>query len=268
MRAQEIHVPIFLAIKLTFLGQFFSNFMPSAVGGDLVRAWYISHHTPYRLKAAIGVAADRFMGLSGTIILAFSSYMLFMRGHEDLLQIDKKENAFIAFFQNHPIPAHWFLIAFIVILGVIFFAARMFNVRSLLKKLKDITFHLLHQTYEVFLVYVHHPMILLFGLAISVFMQVLVLISFWLIGQDLGIPAPLHSYFVIFPLMWIVSSLPLSIAGIGILEGGLVVMFVQLTGASKESVMALALCQRLAWVIGSLPGLVVHLTGAHRKKDA
>ena len=92
MRAQKIYVPLLLAIKLTFLGQFFTNFMPSAVGGDLLRAWYISKHTDKRLQAAIGVAADRLMGLAGTMILAFSSFMLFTRDKEGFFQVGKKEN--------------------------------------------------------------------------------------------------------------------------------------------------------------------------------
>lgn len=267
MRAQKIHVPLLLAIKLTFLGQFFTNFMPSAVGGDLVRAWYISRHTDKKLQAAIGVAADRFMGLAGTVILAFSSYMLFMRGEEGFFQIDQKENPLITFFQNHSIPVHWLLLVGIVLLGILFLLAKLFKLSKYFKKLMDIIIHLFQQTYKVFLVYVHHPLILLFGLTISIFMQMLVIFSFWLIGRDLGITAPIQYYFVIFPTMWVVGALPLSIAGIGILEGGLVVLFVQITGAIKESVMALALCQRLAWWIGSLPGMVVHLTGTHRKKD-
>ncbi|MHC4523987.1 MAG: lysylphosphatidylglycerol synthase transmembrane domain-containing protein [Planctomycetota bacterium] len=268
MRAQKIYVPVLLAIKLTFLGQFFTNFMPSAVGGDLVRAWYISQHTDKRLQAAIGVAADRFMGLAGTMILAFSSYMLFMRGEEGFFQIDKKENPLKTFIQEHQIPGYWFLVGGIVLLGIIFLLAKLFDLKKFFKKLRDIIIHLFQQTSQVFLIYVHHPLILLFGLAISIFMQMLVISSFWLIGRDLDIQAQIHYYFVFFPMMWIIGSLPLSIAGIGILEGGLVLLFVQFTGASAESVMAMALCQRLAWILGSLPGLVVHLTGAHRAKDS
>lgn len=268
MRAQKIHVPLLLAIKLTFLGQFFTNFMPSAVGGDLVRAWYISRHTSQRLQAAIGVAADRFMGLAGTMILAFSSYILFMRDQEDFFHIDHKEGPIRAFLQNHPIPAYWLLLGGIVLLGIMFLLAGIFDLSGFYKKLVGIVIHLFQQTYKVFLVYIHCPLILLSGLAISVFMQVLVIFSFWLIGRDLDIATQIQYYFVFFPVIWVIGAIPISIAGIGILEGGLVFLFVQFTGASAESVMALALCQRLAWIIGSLPGMAVHLTGAHRVKDS
>jgi uncharacterized membrane protein YbhN (UPF0104 family) len=267
MRAQKIYVPFLLAIKLTFLGQFFTNFMPSAVGGDLLRAWYISKHTDKRLQAAIGVAADRLMGLAGTMILAFSSFMLFMRDKEGFFQVDKKENPLKTFFSNHPIPTHWFLIGGFILFGILILVTKKFDLRKFFNKLKTIFAHFLQQTYQVLLVYVYHPWILLFGLVISILMQVLVIFSFWLIGRDLDMHAPIYCYFVFFPMMWIIGALPLSIAGIGILEGGLVFLFVRFAGASKDLVTVLALCQRLAWVIGSLPGMVVHLMGAHRKKE-
>lgn len=267
MRAQKICVPLLLAIKLTFLGQFFTNFMPSAVGGDLVRAWYISKHTEKRLQAAIGVAADRLMGLAGTIILAFSSFILFMRDKEGFFQVDKKENPLKTFFYNHPIPGYWFLIGGFILLGIFILFAKIVDLRKFFNKLKTAIVHLFQQTSQVLLIYVRHPWILLFGLSISILMQMLVIFSFWLIGRDLDMQTPIHYYFVFFPMMWIVGALPLSIAGIGILEGGLVLLFVRFAGASKDLVTALALCQRLAWIIGSLPGMVVHLMGAHRRKD-
>ena len=267
MRAQQIYVPLFLAIKLTFLGQFFTNFMPSAVGGDLIRAWYISHHTPYRLRAAIGVAADRVMGLSGTIILAFTSYMLFMRGQNGFFQIDKTESPVATFLLEHPTFVPWAVFSGLVLIVVIILIIKIFDLSRFVKKIQDMVVHLFRQTYEVFVIYVRHPLILIFGLTISLFMQILVIFSFWLIGRDLGIEAQIHHYFVFFPIMWIIGSLPLSIAGIGILEGGLVVLFFQFTGTSKDLVAALALCQRFAWIISSLPGMIVHLSGAHRKKE-
>lgn len=268
MRAQKIHVSVFLAIKLTFLGQFFTNFMPSAVGGDLIRAWYISRHTDKKLQAAIGVAADRFMGLAGTLILASSSYLLFMRGQEGFFQLEKQEAPLNAFFQNLEISWYWILFSAIFVVGVLILLAGFFNFRGLFQKFLGLFGHFIHQTYKVFLVYIHHPLILISGLAISIFMQVLVIFSFWLIGQDLGISAPIQYYFVFFPTIWIIGAIPISIAGIGILEGGLVYLFVQFAGASKGSVLALALCQRLTWIIASMPGLAVHLTGMHRLKES
>ncbi len=120
------------------------------------------------------------------------------------------------------------------------------------------------QLREVLKVYYRHPFVLVWGLGLTIFLQSLVITAYWVIGRDLNIAAPLGYYFVIFPLVWVVGSIPVSIAGIGILEGGLVFLFVRYGGASAESAAALALCQRLTWLGASLPGLYFHLTGSHR----
>ena len=95
-------------------------------------------------------------------------------------------------------------------------------------------------------------------------LQSVVIFSLWLIGRNLGMSSGIQYYFIFFPMMWVISSLPLSIAGLGILEGGLVLLFVQFTGADEDAAKALALCQRLTWVLASLPGMIVHLVGVHR----
>ncbi len=267
MRAQKIEIPLFMAIKLTFLGQFFTNFLPSAVGGDLIRAWYVSRYSHKKLQAALGVLVDRVMGLASTFILAITSYLLFMRG-QGVLQINRRSSGFLTeFFEKHHISAHQMLLSIMIIAGIAFVLGGFFDLKGIFKKLYVHVIHLFNQFKEVVLVYYHHPMILMFGLTVTIFLQSMVILSYWLIGRDLGMTAPLRYYFVFFPLIWVIGTIPVSIAGLGILEGGLVLLFVQFTGADKEAVIALALCQRLTWVFASVPGMAVHLSGAHRHKD-
>lgn len=267
MRAQNIRIPVFLAIKLTFLGQFFTNFMPSAVGGDLIRAWYVSRHiSERRLQAVLGVAVDRLIGLISTFVLALTSYLLFMRG-QGIFHISRKESGTIrTFFERHPISTYQVLLALVIFAGIVFLLAGIFDLKQFFKRLWHYFVHLLKELKEVLFVYYHHPLVLLFGLFSTIFLQSLVILSFWLIGRDLGMSTEIQFYFVFFPIVWVVGSIPVSIAGVGILEGGIVLLFVQFTGAQPEAAIALALCQRLTWIVASIPGLAVHLSGTHRHK--
>ncbi len=267
MRVQAIHIPLFLAIKLTFLGQFFTNFLPSAVGGDLIRAWYVSRHTHKKLQAALGVAVDRFMGLLSTFVLATTSYLLFMRGQGVLQVTRRSEGAIETFFNRHPVNGYQVLLAVLILIGTGFVLSSIFDLKRYFKTMLGHLLHAYGQFKIAFLTYYHHPLIFIFGLSITVFLQSMIILSFWLVGQDLGMTAGIRYYFVFFPLIWVVGAIPLSPAGIGILEGGLVFLFVQFTGAESESAMALALCQRLIWIIASIPGLFVHLAGSHRLQE-
>ena len=267
MRAQDIRVPLFLAVKLTFLGQFFTNFMPSAVGGDVVRAWYVSRHTHKRLQAALGVAVDRLMGLISTFILAITSYLLFMRG-QGIFQVSRTDSGRIsAFLDKHPISTHQVFLMLIILVGIVFVLAGFFDLKQFFKRLYRHFIHFLSQLKEVLLVYYHHPLVLVFGLLMTIFLQSLVILSFCLVGRDLEMSAAIRFYFVFFPVVWVIGAIPVSIAGIGILEGGIVWLFVQFTGAAPEAAIALALCQRLTWVVASIPGLLVHVSGAHRRNE-
>ena len=267
MRAQDIRISPFWAVKLTFLGQFFTNFLPSAVGGDVIRAWYVSRHTHKRLQAALGVAVDRLMGLAATFILAITSYLLFMRG-QGLFTLNRTGPGPIGtYFDKHPVSASKVLMVLMILTGMFFVFWDLFELKKFFEKIYRHFTHLLGQLKEVLLVYYHHPLVLVFGLVITIFLQSLVILSLWLVGRDLGMETAFRFYLVFFPIIWVVGAVPVSIAGIGILEGGIVLLFVQFTGADREAAIALALCQRLTWIIGSLPGMAVHLIGAGRNKE-
>jgi uncharacterized protein (TIRG00374 family) len=65
LRAQSIHIDVLAAVRLFFLGLFYSNVMPGSGGGDLVKAWYVTKHTNKRLEGALSVFVDRVIGLIG-----------------------------------------------------------------------------------------------------------------------------------------------------------------------------------------------------------
>ena len=78
LRTQSIFIRFWTAVRLHFLGLFYNNFMPSSVGGDLIRAWYVTRHTDKRFEAALSVFVDRAIGLSSTLIIAAFFYTLFL----------------------------------------------------------------------------------------------------------------------------------------------------------------------------------------------
>jgi uncharacterized membrane protein YbhN (UPF0104 family) len=98
-------------------------------------------------------------------------------------------------------------------------------------------------------------------------MQIMTITGFWFLGLNLGIEADLKYYYVFFTLVWVLGAVPVSIGGAVVMEGSLAYLFVRFTGAEPEAALALALCQRIVWMITSLPGAVIHLIGAHLPKD-
>jgi len=56
--AQEIPLKFSEAISLTFIGYFFNNFLPTAIGGDVVKGYYLSKKTTYKLGAYTSIFMD------------------------------------------------------------------------------------------------------------------------------------------------------------------------------------------------------------------
>ena len=120
---------------------------------------------------------------------------------------------------------------------------------------------------EAIVIYCRNPLPILIAFALTIFIQSMVITAFWVLGRNLGIDISPKYYFVFFPITWVAGAVPVSVAGLGIVEGGLKVLFTQFAGVAKAKVEALALCNRAVLVLSSLPGAVIHLVGAHLPKD-
>ena len=54
--------------------------MPGAVGGDLLKAWYVTKHTDRKIAGVLSVFVDRLIGLVALVLMAVATYSMFVRG--------------------------------------------------------------------------------------------------------------------------------------------------------------------------------------------
>jgi uncharacterized protein (TIRG00374 family) len=265
MRAWEIHIRFWMAVKLTFLGLYFSNFMPSSIGGDLVRAWYVAKHTHKRMASVISVAVDRILALFSTLVLA--SLAFWLAGNKEMF---RKQDA-SGFFDNISRLKMPIIIVGIVVaaigLAILLSPIGRKKSKSIYNKILRHSRQAFQQTIEAALVFLKKPLLAPTAMILTFILQAMVIFSLWLLGREMGIPANLEIYLVILPVIWVAGSIPISIAGVGVVEGGLIYLFMQFGGASYDAAAALALSQRAVWIIASLPGLGVYLSGKHLPKS-
>ncbi len=266
LRSQSILIPFFSAVRLHFLGLFYNNYMPGSVGGDLIRAWYITKHTDKRFEAALCVFVDRVVGLLSTLIIAIFFYTLFLRG--ETLGIGARKNlGFLNSIKDHRLILIWPF----VFIALIFFGLLLHGKgRAMLKKICLYISNRALMTVQKFnkaiLLYCKKPLTLLAAFGLTVFLQLMTITGFWFIGQSLGITASIKYYYVFFTLTWVLGAVPVSIGGAVVVEGMLMVLFIKFAGVAENDAFALALSQRFVWMIASLPGALIHLIGAHLPK--
>jgi uncharacterized protein (TIRG00374 family) len=267
LRAQAIHIPFWAAVRLYFLGWFYNIFMPSSVGGDLVRAWYVTRHTDKRLEAALSVFVDRVIGLASTLAIAAFFYILFLHGRTDVVSSGRPGGF------GQSLAKHWSVLLWagaIIVTGFCAFSL-LKSGRSLLIKawssIRQAGLKVINKVKDSIVIYCKKPIAILAAFGLTVLVQLLTITGFWLIGTSMGITASIKYYYVFFTLVWVLGAVPISIGGAVVMEAALISLFVRVAGVEPDLALALALCQRIIWMIASVPGAVIHLIGAHLPKD-
>ncbi|MCK4600900.1 MAG: flippase-like domain-containing protein, partial [Phycisphaerae bacterium] len=241
--------------RLTFLGLFFNAVVPGTVGGDLVKAYYVSKHTPRKAAALVSTFVDRMMGLTElTLLAAVMIVVVWAAGLET--------------FEKIRLPAISIVVViFVVALVLTFLLSKRFRRLLHLQKLYQrlpIAKHIAAaghaaNLYRRRLRYLAQAVLMTFGAHV-----------FWVgaiafIGASLGLQIPWYSYFVYIPLIYILGAVPLTPGGVGLIEKFYVVFFVAAAVGASE-VLALALLARLLPMFWGLPGAVVAVTGPRLPK--
>jgi len=267
LRSQKISISFWAVVRLYLLGWFYNNFMPGSVGGDLLRAWYITRHTAKKFEAVLSVFIDRLIGLLSTFVIAVFFYMFFLRGRGPVITSTDRSGFFesIAAYKGILLC----LFASIVVIACILLIHK--KGREMLEKLwlyiRARAMTMIVKFKDAIVIYCRNIGTILVVFGLTVFLQLLTITGFWLLGRNLGIETGVVYYYVFFTLTWVLGAIPISIGGAVVVEVLLASMFIKFAGVSAESAYALALCQRAVWMLASLPGAVIHLVGAHLPKD-
>ena len=267
LRSQSIFIRFWAAVRLYFLGWFYNNFMPGSMGGDIVRAVYVTKHTDKKFEAVLSVFVDRVIGLSSTLIIAAFFYSLFLRG-KGVEITSSGTGGFVGFIAQYKSVFFWAVVIIIIILCALLLHKRS---RSMLLKacsyIRQSGLKVIVKFRDAIVIYCKKPLTILLAFGLTVFLQLLTITAFWLLGCNMGIQAGVKYYYVFFTLTWVLGAVPVSIGGVVVVEGMLTYLFSTFAGVAEEAAFALTLCQRAVWMLASLPGAVIHLVGAHLPEE-
>jgi uncharacterized membrane protein YbhN (UPF0104 family) len=98
------------------------------------------------------------------------------------------------------------------------------------------------------------------NLLLSLGVQVGRVLSVYTLGLAVGAPVTLHDYAVVAPLMFLIMTLPIPAASIG-LEQGVFVVMLWLVGVSTEIAFAMAVLNRILNIVALLPGVISLIAG-------
>ena len=69
-----IKLPYWRLLSLYFIGMFFNNFLPTAVGGDAVKAYYLYKTSGKGGASIASIFVDRYIGFASLVLLSFIAF--------------------------------------------------------------------------------------------------------------------------------------------------------------------------------------------------
>jgi len=226
---------------LYFEGMFFSLCLPGSIGGDAVKAFRLGENSSRRILAGCTVLADRFLGL-----LALTSI-----------------GAIALVVKAYGVETPWVWGA--ALLGLLAPVTGLQLGGRLIQKIHGSRF-LLSRFFEKISAlqpYWHQQSVLIKGFGYSLLIQLLNVLTVAMLGQSLGIQLPAIAYFVAVPLVSLASSIPISVNGIGIREGGFVWLLAAY-GLESNHAMILGMSWTFIVTCSGLVGGVVYLFDSSR----
>jgi uncharacterized membrane protein YbhN (UPF0104 family) len=217
------------ATKLTFAGLFAANFLPTTIGGDVVRLAGILRVGQGRVAAAASIVVDRLVGMAGMATAA---------------PIGLAKLA--AWLMPVTTTGSWVVPPLASISG----GRRVSRGEWLLERVRQVP----KRARDLLGIWLHHPGALLEAYCFTWAHMLCVFLLIWLLLRGMGEGISLWLTAGLWSLTYFVTLLPLSINGLGIQELSAAFIFSQLGGVSASNSLTLGLLIRTLSMAASLPG--------------
>lgn len=218
------------SLTLTFMGLFAGNFLPTTIGGDVVRLVSVMQMGYDRAVSLASLAADRLIGMAGMI-------MTVPFGLVDSWNVLQDASIKIFFFVWFDKPVE-------------FFKRKTSAFSIWLQKL--IAF--LKRTLASFSIWFKKPTSLLAALAFTWIHMLCIFGSIYILVDDLGA----HTSFWLIAGLWsvtyFITLIPISINGYGVQEVVFTILLSEVVGFVPSVAATIALLIRAYFLLSSLPG--------------
>jgi uncharacterized protein (TIRG00374 family) len=213
--------------RLVFIGMFFNLFLPSTVGGDVVRAELTKTYLRGRIESYSCVLFDRFIAFNSILVISFSAAVV--------------ARLYLGWF--HPYVLAIWLVFFCAgagfVVTILWFPAHLvpdWGRRGIV----GVAYRLFEQAQCALRSFMVNVGLVGRMLLLAVTVQVVGLIlPVWLLAVGLGMEVPLLFHLIAVPIIELVSLVPVSFNGIGLRETAYVLFYAG-AGVTPEAAIALS----------------------------
>lgn len=239
--AEGIHVPLWRLGLVYFEGAFFNLFLPTLIGGDIVRGYFIYKMTQGHDAAIASILVDRLCGFAALLSIAVTALAVAYGTFSDpqvavaILTVAVCFACLMAVLLNDGLTRR--ASGLLNLVGLARFRAKLQGLVDAIRR------------------YRRHHRALVLALLLSGLLQALIIVTYYFIGVGLNLGVPLVYFFLFVPLITTVAMLPVSVAGLGVREGGVIYFFAKV-GVDSATALGMSLVWfSLTLVVSCLGGL-------------
>tara|TARA_B100000749_G_C18450166_1_gene476180 strand:- start:12947 stop:13927 length:981 start_codon:yes stop_codon:yes gene_type:complete len=223
LKKSGIECTMWQTFKLCLMGIFFNFTLPSSVGGDVVKAYYLARdNADKKMIVATSVLVDRVIGLFGMVGIAFVTL---------LLNFDKV--------QQIPMLSTLLLPIALVFFGMFTFFMLAFSkrvnawppLRNVLARVPD----LISKMFDAVHGFGRQKMTFVYAVLLTLTSQVMTIFFMYLFAEAIGMgDFSIGAYFFAVPVGLIVMSIPIAPAGLGVGQVAFLALFTMYTGVESQ----------------------------------
>jgi uncharacterized protein (TIRG00374 family) len=209
LEGAQIEVSAWHAVRVFAASLVLNNLLPTAVAGDAVRTWVVGRDSGRLLGAAAATVVDKLTALTCLFGLAWAAYVL-----------DRGEipHSLVVVFA-------WVTAGLLAAFAVAALAAA--GVRPILHRFPERLAAMARESWKLVRVWVDSPKLVVLLVGLGVVYQVLAVIVFILVGRTLGLELSFALTAVSASIVIVATLIPVSVGGLGIREGGFVLLLGQ-----------------------------------------
>jgi uncharacterized protein (TIRG00374 family) len=241
LKAQQIPLSFQRTLGLVWIGRFLAMVLPGAVGGIMVRAYYVTREAPSaKLAGLSSIVLDRSMGLYASFLLSVTALVFTVWSSEPL---------------TRPM-LHVGVVTILFFMGasLIFLSLSLNPTRNLMLGLVPGRFRAPLE--GVLKAYRGRGTGLSVCFALSLAISVMAMGAFVIAGYAIGTPVGWKQAFMVCPLVFVASALPISPGGIGVSETAASVLFARFGVETGATIMLMV---RLWYLVLRLPGGLLYV---------
>ncbi len=238
LKAISSRINLRAAVHIMFIGLFFNQTLPSSIGGDAMRIWRIRHHG-FPLRTAINaVLLDRLIALMALGLFMLLSYPILYR------LVDNSLLRILVIAAGLALIAGFALLYFFRKIPRRFYGLR-------------ITEEIRHMSAEAHQI-VRHPRRSAKIIVLSVLMHAMTGMAIYEVAHGLGLSIGMLECVVLTPPISLITVLPISMAGWGVREAGMVTALA-FAGVAAHDALIVSILFGLLLMLISIPGGVFWL---------